>query len=159
MSYLHIYVVEKHSFAPAGSGGQICTSSVQGTDRQGQGIVAGIWCPCAEALETQELCLWLLHLWLRARLGTECESQPSPGHHEPSRMPPLPARGRWGKESQLGGLVQGRGVYLSRLLGLRLGLFRSWGWIWWQKGSKLANCWGWEGSIEQRRLLPSHVNW
>lgn len=34
MSYLHIYVVEKHSFVPAGLGGQICTSSVQGTARQ-----------------------------------------------------------------------------------------------------------------------------
>lgn len=45
MSYLHIYVVEKHSFAPAGSGGQICTPSVQGTDRQVEGVVAGIWCP------------------------------------------------------------------------------------------------------------------
>lgn len=39
MSFLHFYVVERHSFAPAGSDGQICTSNVRGTARQ----VSGAW--------------------------------------------------------------------------------------------------------------------
>ena len=37
MSFLHFYVVERHSFAPAGSDGQICTSNVRGTARQVSG--------------------------------------------------------------------------------------------------------------------------
>lgn len=159
MSYLHIYVAE--SILSSSSRFRWSDLHIQCTrDRQagtgwswqvsGASLCRGFGDPGAGVPLTLHLSGWG-HIWVQSvNLSLHLDIMSQAGCLTACKR-------EMGERTELGALCSRRGVYLSRLLGLRLGLFRSWGWIWWQKGSKLANCWGWEGSIEQRRFFTCEL--